>query len=195
MTWPNPVAFDPVTRPNSVVQRCEKNPRQRLDSSISQSLLLLLLLLLLRPFNGLFSRTTWVSQHQKGKPFWILLEQETIRWQSHQLYRMQIICTLLQTDNHASTSPLSFYRPDALPAAQPTASEHWRQDKAVACPRPFLIHQSDTWKKGQCSIYMTLVWHHQPLLFLLHLLQILAMSKLPKHTHACTSLPDLLQVK
>ena len=27
-------------------------------------------------FNGLFSRTTWVSQHQKGKPFWILLKQE-----------------------------------------------------------------------------------------------------------------------
>jgi len=23
-----------------------------------------------------FSRTTWVSRHQKGKPFWILLEQE-----------------------------------------------------------------------------------------------------------------------
>jgi len=33
-------------------------------------------LLLLHPFNGLFSRTTWVSQHQNGKPFWILLEQE-----------------------------------------------------------------------------------------------------------------------
>jgi len=30
---------------------------------------------------------------------------------------MQIICTLLQTDNHARTSPLSFYRPDGLPAA------------------------------------------------------------------------------
>ena len=39
---------------------------------------------------------------------------------------MQIICTLLQTDNHASTSPLSFHGPDALPAAQPTASKHWR---------------------------------------------------------------------
>ena len=24
-------------------------------------------------FNGLFSRTTWVSLHQKGEPFWILL--------------------------------------------------------------------------------------------------------------------------
>jgi len=39
---------------------------------------------------------------------------------------MQIICTLLQTDNHASTSPLSFYRPDALPAAQPAVSKLWR---------------------------------------------------------------------
>jgi len=32
------------------------------------------------------------------------------------------VCTSLQTDNHASTPPLSFYRPDALPVAQPTAS-------------------------------------------------------------------------
>jgi len=43
-------------------------------------------------------------------------------WQWHQLDHMQTIYTSLQTDNHASTSPLSFYRPDALPAAQPTAS-------------------------------------------------------------------------
>ena len=74
------------------------------------------LLLPLYLFNGLFSRTTWVSWHQKGKPFWILLEQEMMEWQWHQLDHMQIICTLLQTDNHASKSPLSFYRPDALHA-------------------------------------------------------------------------------
>ena len=24
-------------------------------------------------FSGLFSWTTWISRHQKGKPFWILL--------------------------------------------------------------------------------------------------------------------------
>jgi len=47
-------------------------------------------------------------------------------WQWHQLDHMQILCTSLQTDNHASTSPLTFYSPDALPAAQPTASKHWR---------------------------------------------------------------------
>jgi len=29
------------------------------------------------------------------------------------------VCTSLQTDNHARTPPLCFYRLDALPAAQP----------------------------------------------------------------------------
>jgi len=39
-----------------------------------------LLLLLLHQFNT-FSRTTWVSWHQKGKPFWTLLEQDSgISW-------------------------------------------------------------------------------------------------------------------
>jgi len=32
------------------------------------------------------------------------------------------ICTPPQTDSHANTTPLSFYRPDALPAAHLTAS-------------------------------------------------------------------------
>jgi len=73
-----------------------------------------------------FSRTTWISLQQKGKPFWSLLEQAMMGWQWHHLDHMQIICTLLLTDNQASISPLSFYRPDALPAAQPTVSKHWR---------------------------------------------------------------------
>jgi len=33
------------------------------------------------------------------------------------------VCTSLQTDNHASTPPLSFYRLDAIPATQPTVSK------------------------------------------------------------------------
>jgi len=36
------------------------------------------------------------------------------------------VCTSLQTDNHASTPPLSFLQADALPVAQPTVSKHWR---------------------------------------------------------------------
>jgi len=49
--------------------------------AVSNNAVMQLVLLLLHPFNGIFSRTTWVSGHQKGKPFWILLEQEMIGWQ------------------------------------------------------------------------------------------------------------------
>ena len=54
------------------------------------------------------------------------MKQETSEWHWHQLGYMQV-CTSLQSDNHTSTPSLSFYRPDVLPAAQPTASKHWRQ--------------------------------------------------------------------
>jgi len=83
--------------------------------------------LLLLPLNRLFSRTTWASRHHTDKPFWILMKQEMMGWQWHHLDHTQIIYTSLYTDNHARTSPLSFYRPDALPAAQPPASKHWRR--------------------------------------------------------------------
>jgi len=34
------------------------------------------------------------------------MKQQMIGWQWHQLDHMQIICTSLQTDKHASTTPL-----------------------------------------------------------------------------------------
>ena len=43
------------------------------------------------------------------------------------------VCSLLQTDNHASTPPLRFYRPDALPASRPTVSKHWRHWYPLNC--------------------------------------------------------------
>jgi len=49
------------------------------------------------------------------------MKQEMIGWQWHQLDNKQINCTLLQTGNHAGTSPPRFYRPDALPGC-PTHS-------------------------------------------------------------------------
>jgi len=65
-----------------------------------------------------------VSQYQKGKTNLDFTEARDSEWQQHQLDHMQV-CTSHQTDNHASTPPLKFfYRPDALPAAQPTASKH-----------------------------------------------------------------------
>ena len=77
------------------------------------------------PFNGPLSGTTRVSRYQKGKTNLDFSEARDSEWQWHQLNHMQV-CTSLQTDNHTSTPPLIFYRPDALPAAQPTASKHWR---------------------------------------------------------------------
>jgi len=75
---------------------------------------------------ALFSGTTQVSRYQKGKTSLDFTEARDSEWQWQQLGHMQI-CTLLQTDNHTSSPPLCFYRPDALPATQPTASKHWRQ--------------------------------------------------------------------
>ena len=77
----------------------------------------------LDPFNGPFSGTTRVGRYQKGKTNLDFTEARDGEWQWHQLGRMQV-CTSLQTDNQTSTPPLCFYSPDALPAAQPTASKH-----------------------------------------------------------------------
>ena len=73
-------------------------------------------------FNGPLSRSTRVSRYQKGKTNLDFTEARDSEWQWHQLGHMQV-CISLQTENHASTPPLSFYRPDALPATQPTASK------------------------------------------------------------------------
>jgi len=63
---------------------------------------------LTHPLNGPLSRTTWVSWYQKGKTNLDFTEARDSEWQWHQLGYMQV-CTSLQTDNHASTPPLSFF--------------------------------------------------------------------------------------
>jgi len=68
---------------------------------------------LLHPFNGLL-------KDNLGKPDAAKDDRVAVASAGH----MQIICTSLKTDNHATTSPLSFCRPDALPATQPQASKH-----------------------------------------------------------------------
>jgi len=76
-------------------------------------------------FTGLWilSGSTRVSRYRKGKTNLDFTEARDSERQWHQLGHIQI-CTSLQTDNHTSTPPLSFYRPDALSTAQPTASKH-----------------------------------------------------------------------
>jgi len=48
-----------------------------------------------------------VSRYQKGETNLDFTEARDSEWQWHQLGHMQV-CTSLQTDNHASTPPLSF---------------------------------------------------------------------------------------
>jgi len=71
-------------------------------------------------FNGPFSRTTRVSRYQKDKINLDFTEARDSEWQWHQLGHMQV-CTSLQTDNHASTPPLSFLQA-GCPSCRPTNS-------------------------------------------------------------------------
>ena len=77
------------------------------------------------PFNSFLSRTTQVSWYQKGKTNLDFTEARDSEWQWHQLGHMQV-CTSLQTDNRASTPPLSFFtdrNPFLLPYQQHQSTE------------------------------------------------------------------------
>ena len=82
-------------------------------------------------FNGLLSRTTWVGRYQKDKPFWILLKQ---RWWGGSGIS-QTVCKSFAPCSRQITMPAphhsSFYGPDALPVAQPTASKHCTTDENI----------------------------------------------------------------
>jgi len=64
--------------------------------------------------------TTRVSQYQKGKTNLDFTEARDSEWQWNPLGHMQV-CTSLQTDNHASTPPLSFLHA-GCPSCRPTNS-------------------------------------------------------------------------
>jgi len=59
-----------------------------------------------------------VSQYQEGKTSLDFTEAKDSQWQWHQLGHMQV-CNSLQTDNHASTPPLSFLQA-GCPSCHPT---------------------------------------------------------------------------
>jgi len=61
-----------------------------------------------------------VSWYQRGKTHLDFIQARDSEWQWHQLGRMQV-CTSLQTDNLASTSPLSFLQA-GCPSCRPTNS-------------------------------------------------------------------------
>jgi len=57
-------------------------------------------------------------------------EARDSEWQWHQLGHMQI-CTSHQTITTPAPHHSIFYRPDALPATQPTVSKHWRPKTGI----------------------------------------------------------------
>ena len=61
-----------------------------------------------------------MSQYHKGKTNLDFTEARDSEWQWHQLSHMQV-CTSLQTDDHASTPPLSFLQ-TRCPSCRPTNS-------------------------------------------------------------------------
>ena len=72
------------------------------------------------PFNNSLSGTTRESRYQKGNTNLDFTEARDSEWQWHQLGHMQA-CTSLQTDNNASTPPLSFLH-SRCPSCCPTNS-------------------------------------------------------------------------
>ena len=67
---------------------------------------------------------------RKVKPIWILLKQVTVSGSGISW----AICKSAPCSRQTTTAALHhsvIYRPDALPAAQPTASKHWRVKKST----------------------------------------------------------------
>jgi len=76
-----------------------------------------------------------VSRYQKGETNLDFTEARDSEWQWHQLGHMQV-CTALQTENHASTPPLSFLQA-GCPSCHPTNSV-----KALKAPVALAFHFS-----------------------------------------------------
>ena len=114
----------------------------------------------------LFPGLPRVGRYQKGKTNLDFTEARDNKWQWHQLG----ICKSAPRSRWITTPAPHrslFYRPDALPAAQPTASKHWRQYHAktlagkniseVTC---FMLSGTWNWTGSLCTValYAEPVW-------------------------------------
>jgi len=111
------------------------------------------------PFNRPLSGTTEVSRYQKVKPTWILLKQETVSGSGISW----AICKSAPRSRQKTTPVPNhsvFYRPDALPVAQPTVSKNWRQLNSSTEQNANSLH-----KFSSVNIVLTLIF--QALTFLI----------------------------
>ena len=74
---------------------------------------------------------------RKVKPIWILLKQETVSGSGISWAICKSASRSRQTTMPAPHHSV-FYRPDALPATQPTASKHWRDQSTEGIMRQSL---------------------------------------------------------
>ena len=98
------------------------------------------------PFNGPFSGTTRVGRYLKGKTNLDFTEARDSEWQWHQNSGIMQVCTSLQTDNHASTSPLSFFT-GRMPFLPPNQQRQSTEGTILLMP--------NNWKKS-CRPILTL---------------------------------------
>jgi len=89
------------------------------------------------------SGTTRESQYQKGKTNLDFTGARDSEWQWNQLDHMQV-CTSLQTDNHASTPPLSFLQA-GCPSFHPTNSVKALEAKDIKL-KPVVTKQNQSIK-------------------------------------------------
>ena len=89
---------------------------------------------------ALFSETTRVSRYQIGKTNLDFTEARDSEWQWHELdYMYMQVCNSLQTDNHASTPPLSFFQA-GCPSCRPTNSVKALKAKARTSKTQYSIN-------------------------------------------------------
>ena len=100
------------------------------------------------PFNGPMSGTTQVSQYQKSGFYWS--KRQWVAVASAGPYASLHLAPDRQPRQHLTTQ--FFYRPDALPAAQPTVSKHWRQQQFFVS----YIHSG-------IKTTTTTIWLHRPI--------------------------------
>ena len=128
------------------------------------------------PFNGPFSGTTRVGRYQKGKTNLDFTEARDSEWQWRQLGHMQV-CTLLQTDNHASTSPLSFLQA-GCPSCRPANSV--KALKAKQCKQYQYLHNINTQHKFLSTVQIRHCTKQQ---FGVNSNRLMQLVKVPKPSH------------
>jgi len=98
------------------------------------------------PFNGPLSVIPWVGQYQKGKTNLDFTEARDSEWQWHQLGHMQV-CTSLQIDYHASTSPLIFI--GRMPFLSPNQQRQSTEGNSHNCSH------------NRAMLVFLAIWQHQ----------------------------------